>query len=107
MSRHIPRSHLSFDPIPSTTACGIDSPLVLSLRDFLGAENRCQRCDRIAKKLPSTAGRKVKDTLKYAVVLSHITPEALNWLQQLAADGKAGETIGQLVNEYFNKLGEF
>jgi hypothetical protein len=105
MPRHKARSHLSFDPIPSTTACGIVSPLVLTLGDFLNAENRCQRCDRIRLGLPPVGGRNKKETLKYAVVLSHLTPEAFDRLQRLAADGKVGETIGGEVNHNTEKLG--
>jgi hypothetical protein len=73
---------------------------VLSIGDFLKAENRCQRCDRIARKLPSTAGRKVKDTLKYTIVLSDLTLETLEQLQRLADKGNAGETLGRLANKY-------
>jgi hypothetical protein len=100
MPRHIPRSHLSSDNTPAGTACGVASPLVLSLSDFLNAENRCQRCDRIRQELPPLGGRDKKDTLRYAIVLSDLTPKAVDWLQRLADVGEAGETLGRIANRY-------
>jgi hypothetical protein len=100
MPRHKARSHLSSDDYPTGTACGVVSPLVLTLSDFLVAENRCQRCDRIRQGLPPVGGRNKKDTLRYAVVLSDLTPKTVNWLQRLAEAGEAGETLGQIANRY-------
>lgn len=96
MARHIPRSHLRKDDRP---ACGSSSSNFLTSAAFLVSENRCQKCDRIARKLPSTSGRK-KIEGRYPIVLSGLSMDTLNWLERLAAEGKTGETIGELVNEY-------
>ena len=109
MPRHIPRSHLSklfisgFVDGEQKAACGSASEKILSRGIFLKTVDRCQRCDRIANGEPATTGRKAKDSVKRSIVLSGLSIDALNWLDQLAAEGKLGETIGGLVNE---KLGE-
>lgn len=108
MPRHIPRSHLRH-PIDGNVgpACGSSSDRVLSRSQFLKASDRCQHCDRIAQGLKANTGGRGKDNgLKYAIVLSHLTTKALERIQRLAAEGKAGKTLGLLFNKDTEQLGE-
>lgn len=102
MPRHKARSHLAVSPENPNAVCGLKQPGLI-LEKFEASANKCQRCDRIAQDLPSTAGRK-KIEGRYAIVLSGLSDDAVNWLEQLAAQGKAGATIGHLINENVIKI---
>jgi hypothetical protein len=45
------------------------------------------------------------ETLRYAIVLTGLTPETLRWVEGLAAEGKAGVGVGKVLNK-FVKSGE-
>ena len=103
MPRHIPRSHLRSHPTTLSCACGSSSKKTLSRKLFLEASDRCQKCDRIARKLPSTSGRKKIKGKAHTIVLCGLSDAAASGIEALAANGQAGETIGFLANEYFKE----
>jgi hypothetical protein len=39
-------------------------------------------------------------------MITGLTPEALQWVEQRAAKGKAGIEVGMVVNEHVENLGE-
>jgi hypothetical protein len=98
MARHKPRSHLRLTN--GLAACGRITHDLLSRHKFKRSENRCQHCDRIASGLSSAGGRPKKDTVRYSIVLTGLTPEALQWVEQRAIEGKAGVEVGAILNRF-------
>jgi hypothetical protein len=104
MPKHKPRSHLRYTN--DLAACGRSTGDRLSKAKFKQSENRCQHCDRIASGLSSAGGRPKKDTVRYSIVLTGLTPEALQWVEQRAIEGKAGIEVGAILNRFVENNGE-
>ena len=76
------------------------------MAEFKESDRKCLNCDRIANNLPANSGggRPKTPTLKYAIVLTGLTPETLRWVEGLAAEGKAGGDVGAILNKFVENL---